>query len=610
MCGIMGYIGGEQASAILLDGLRRLAYRGYDSAGIAVVNGTEVQLRRAEGKLIHLEEQLAKAPVEGTVGIGHTRWATHGRPSETNAHPHRSGDIIVVHNGIIENHVELKTTLRAEGHQFESETDTEVVCHLVDSFVKRGKSTIDAIRATLLTLRGSYSLVILNAKEPSSLYVARRGSPLVVGKNGTGVFVASDIPAILPHTKQMLFLVDGDLGIVTRTSVSVTDTTGKNVERPVTSIPWSPVMAERGGYKHFMLKEIFEQPRVIEDALSGRIVSTRRRASLEELAFLCGGKGFPFREITILACGTSYHAGLVGKYLIEDMTGLRVTVELSSEFRYRKATIADQTLVIPISQSGETTDTLAAIDMVRERGLKTLSICNVVGSSITRATDATLYTHAGPEIGVASTKAFTTQLVTLLLAALDIGARVGKIDEDVVSRIIADIVLLPRQMKDLFGKAKHIQAIAEQMADANHALYIGRGIHYPIALEGALKLKEISYLHAEGFAAGELKHGPIALVDHGVPVVAIALRDAVYEKMCSNIEEVKARGAHVIALATEGDEEIKNLASDVIVIPETSWHVSSVLSSIPLQLLAYYVADHKGTDVDQPRNLAKSVTVE
>ena len=610
MCGIIGYIGHQQASHIIIEGLKRLEYRGYDSAGIAVINGSGVGIRRVEGKLAGLEVIVKEQPLKGEVGIGHTRWATHGRPTETNAHPHCFGDIVVVHNGIIENHNELKQFLMAEGHQFESETDTEVICHLVQHYLRETQDTFKALNKTLKTIRGSYALALINEKEKDRMYIAREGSPLVVGSTEGETFVASDIPAILPYTKKMIFLEDGDVGIVSSGGVKLFKGEGAEVKRKQQHIPWSPQMAERGGYKHFMLKEIYEQTHVFEDTLAGRVLVEKGIVRLDELDMLCGKEPFPFDEILIIACGTSLHAGMVGKYLIESLARVRVMVDLASEFRYRKSVINAKTLVIPITQSGETADTLAAAQMMKEAGAKVLPLCNVVGSTITRMADATLYTHAGPEIGVASTKAFTTQLTVLLLLALDIARRCDRIDHATLIGFIHELLQVPRQMKELLGKAPHIREIAEIYSSSKQAIFVGRGMQYPVALEGALKLKEISYLHAEGFAAGELKHGPIALIDNGVPVIAVALQDEVYEKMLSNIEEVKARGADVIALATEGDAIMAQSVRHVISIPKVNPCIAPLLTALPLQLFAYYVADHKGTDIDQPRNLAKSVTVE
>jgi len=610
MCGIIGYVGRREATPILLDGLKRLEYRGYDSAGIAIHNHRGIHIKRSEGKLCRLEALIKKDTPEGRVGIGHTRWATHGRPSETNAHPHRSGDIVVVHNGIIENHSELRKFLIKKGHEFSSETDTEVVCHLIRYHTDRGALMIEAIKLALGQIRGSYALVIMNAGEPDRLYIAKHGNPLVAGFGDKENFVASDIPALLPYTKKVLFIEDGEIGIITADKLDIFSADGSRVKREPQRVPWNPLMAEKGGFKHFMLKEIFEQPTAIEDTLAGRVESAKGRIVLDEVEGLFKGKRFPFDEIDIIACGTSWHAGLVGKYYIESLARIPVNVDLASEYRYRHPIVGRKTLVIPISQSGETADTLAAVHMVKELGAKVLSICNVVGSSIARVSDVALYTHAGPEIGVASTKAFTAQLAALLMLALYLGRRAGNIDNAFLRERIDEMVMIPRQMKTVLEKANCIRKIAEGNLTSPHVIYIARGVNYPVALEGALKLKEISYVHAEGFAAGELKHGPIALIDRGVPVVAIVPKDATYEKVLSNIEEVRARGANVIAISTNGDKQVAEKSSHMISLPRSSWFTTPIIASLPLQLLAYYVADHKGTDVDQPRNLAKSVTVE
>ena len=610
MCGIIGYVGKANATPILLDGLKRLEYRGYDSAGVAVSSKKGVVIKRTEGKLSKLEQLLSQQPMMGSSGVGHTRWATHGRPTETNAHPHRSGDIVIVHNGIIENYVELKKFLSEQGHSFSSETDSEVICHLIDHFYQGEGDTLRAIKLAVERLAGSYSVVIMNAREPDRLYVTKRGSPLVLGESEGERFVASDVPALLPYTKEMRFLEDGDCAVLSADGLKLYDGLGQVVDRPLNNIPWNHLMAERGGYKHFMQKEIFEQPNVIEDVLAGRIDRSAGRVVLDELSSLFDPAGPRFDRVVIVACGTSLHAGMVGKYLIESLSRVPVTVDCASEFRYREPLIDRRTLVVPVSQSGETADTLAALKLSRELGASIMAICNVVGSSITRAADATLYTHAGPEIGVASTKAFTAQLAVLYLFGLYLADRKGMLDAKVLASRVDELVSIPRLMKSVLDSAPSIRSIAERMSGASQVLYIGRGTNFPVALEGALKLKEISYVHAEGFAAGEMKHGPIALVDHGVPVVAVATRDATYEKVLSNIEEVMARGADVIALATEGDEAIRKKVKECIFLPKVSCYVTPMLSVLPLQLLAYYVADHKGTDVDQPRNLAKSVTVE
>lgn len=611
MCGIIGYVGERDATAVILDGLKRLEYRGYDSAGIAVIGDAGLDVQRTQGKLDQLERLVAANPMSGKIGIGHTRWATHGRPTEANAHPHRSGDVVVVHNGIIENYMELRAFLSGKEYVFTSETDTEVICHLIAYFQQSTKITmLEAIRQTIARLSGSYALVIMNARERDALYIVKRGSPLVVGGGRGEGLVASDIPALLPYTRDMMFLEDGDHGVLTAKGLDLYSEDMRKVQRKLEHIPWTPLMAERGGYKHFMLKEIFEQPQAVEDTMIGRIEQSKGEIVLEETESLFDGRRPLFKRINIVACGTSHHAGMVGKYIIEALTRIPTTVDFASEFRYREPLIDNDSLVLTISQSGETADTLAAQTLAMEMGAKILAICNVVASSIARHAGATLYTRAGPEIGVASTKAFTAQLIALYLFALNLAARIGKIGSSLLSERIAEMIRLPRLMKGMLSKSYEIRRVAEDISDATHVLFIARGANFPIALEGALKLKEISYVHAEGFAAGELKHGPIALVDHGVPVVAIAPRDATYEKLLSNIEEVRARGAKIIALATEGDEIIGGKAQAVIWLPKTSPYLTPILAAIPLQLLAYYVADHKGTDVDQPRNLAKSVTVE
>ncbi len=609
MCGIIGYVGDRQAKDVLLDGLKRLEYRGYDSAGIAVYN-SEVVIKRAQGKLAKLEAIVNQDPPEGKLGIGHTRWATHGRPSETNAHPHRAGNIIIVHNGIVENHVELKEFLEKNGHEFTSETDTEVACHLISHFTSKTKNTLEAIKQALQKIRGSYALVIMDVRDRKQIYLAKKASPLVIGLGQSENFVASDIPALLPYTKNMLFLEDGEIGILSKDSVQIFSEKGEPIAREPQKIPWNPLMAERGGYKHFMLKEIFEQPTAVENTLAGRISHTTDAILLDEIKPIFPNNEFPYNEITIIACGTSWHAGLVGKYYIEKFARVRVNIDLASEYRYRNPIVDEKTLVIPISQSGETADTLAAVKMVQEKGAKVLSICNVVGSSIARTAEANLYTHAGPEIGVASTKAFTAQLAVLLMFALYLGHHQKHLDDKIYQKYVEEMFSIPRKLKTVLDDNNHIKEIAEEIVSAPNVIFIARGASYPIALEGALKLKEISYMHAEGFPAGELKHGPIALVDNDIPVIATIPEDDTYEKTLSNIEEVRARGAKVISITTNGHGDLKDKSAHIISIPKASWFITPLLASIPLQLIAYYVADHKGTDVDQPRNLAKSVTVE
>lgn len=608
MCGIVGYIGNKNTTRILIDGLRRLEYRGYDSAGIAVRERGGLSIVRTVGKLSALVEKVRRNPPIGHLGIGHTRWATHGSPSEVNAHPHKAGPVVLVHNGIIENYQKLRHYLTKKGHTIKSETDTELICHLIQQRMYDGLSMAEAFQKSLSEIEGSYALAVMNENESDRLYVARNGSPLVIGLGKGENFVASDIPALLPYTHRVLFLEDGDSGILWRDRIELQDAAGNRVLRPQRVITWNQAMAEKGGYKHFMLKEIFEQPRVISDTLSGRLAENSRQIFLKDAQRLFGRNGsFPFNRIYLLACGTSYHAALAGKYYLEEMARLPVVVDQASEFRYRNPIVDRKSLVIGISQSGETADTLAALKLAKAEGAKLLSICNVVDSSIPRLSDVNLYTRAGPEIGVASTKAFTTQLVMLLLLALYLGKLRG-MPRSLLSEAIDALAKLPKQIDRVLKN--DFSHLAAKYALASNILYFGRGVNYPIALEGALKLKEISYIHAEGYSAGEMKHGPIALVDKGMPVVALVPQDRMYDKVMSNIEEVRARGADVIALATQGDKTIAAKCRDVVFIPKAPWYINPILMAVPLQLLAYQIADHKGTDVDQPRNLAKSVTVE
>ncbi|HPW45493.1 MAG TPA: glutamine--fructose-6-phosphate transaminase (isomerizing) [bacterium] len=611
MCGIMGYVGTEQATPILIDGLRRLEYRGYDSAGIAVLSSGEIKIVRAEGKLSNLERMVNECNLVGNTGIGHTRWATHGNPNEMNAHPHRSGDIVVVHNGIIENYLELRESLTASGHRFTSETDTEVICHLMDyNFKRNGGDSLSALRETLARLRGSYAMVIMNAQEPGVLYIAKTGSPMVLGESNGSRYVASDIPALLPYTKGVIFIEDGEHAVVSSREIKIYDSEGTRINREKQHIPWNPVMAEKGGFKHFMLKEIHDQRDMFQDIFAGRVSKERGVVELKEIDSLFDGSNPKFDRIAIVACGTSLHAAMVGRYIIESLTKIPVAIDYASEFRYRDPILDSRTLIVPISQSGETADTIAAEKLAKERGCTVMAICNVLGSSITRMADTTIYTYAGPEIGVASTKAFTAQLVALVLFALDVSRRTGSLGGAQIRSMVEEMLKLPRLVAEVLEQSNHIKDIAEMIAGAENVLFIGRNHNFPVALEGALKLKEISYVHSEGFAAGELKHGPIALIDSGVPVVAIIPKDESYEKMLSNIEEVKARGAFTIAVASEGDEAINFTVNEVVRIPAADEFMTPILASIPLQLIAYFAADHKGTDVDQPRNLAKSVTVE
>jgi len=609
MCGIVGYVGPKKVAGLLLDGLRRLEYRGYDSAGIAVISGGSVTIRRSKGKLAVLEEMISQESLDGSVGIGHTRWATHGKPSDENAHPHKAGSIVVVHNGIVENYLELKEMLIDEGHTFTSETDTEVISHLIWRFVKEDQSFRDAVLSALKMIKGSYALGILKEDEPGTLMAARYESPLILGLGKDEFFIASDIPAVINHTREIVILDDGEVVEYKDGTLTVMDLAGTPREKSVRHIDWSPVMAEKGGYKHFMLKEIFEQPQGIIDTMRGRISEDRGEIILPELN-LTKETIERIDKIVIVACGTSWHAGLVGKFMIEELARIPVEVELGSEFRYRNPIIGQKTLIIGITQSGETADTLAAMKEGREKGAVVVSICNVVESSATRASVGVVYTHAGPEIGVASTKAFTTQLTSLYLIALFLAQTLGRITPSDMKRRLADFVMLPGHVEKVLSENDAIRALARKYMHAKNFLYLGRGINYPIALEGALKLKEISYIHAEGYPAGEMKHGPIALIDEEMPVVVTVTKNKTYEKVLGNVEEVRARDGMVIAVATEGDEEIKKKARDVMYIPYMDPMVAPIVLAVPMQLLAYHVADLKGTDVDQPRNLAKSVTVE
>jgi glutamine---fructose-6-phosphate transaminase (isomerizing) len=614
MCGIIGYIGPRPPVPIIVEGLRRLEYRGYDSAGIAVVHDGTVDVRRSAGKLARLEDVLAKDPVDGKYGLGHTRWATHGRPTEENAHPHRdcTGRIVVVHNGIIENYLPLKRELEQQGHKFVTETDTEIVAHLVEREM-RGDGLAAAVRRALAQLRGLFALVLLSADDPETLVAARNGPPIVVGLGDGEYFVASDIPAILSHTRNVVFLNDGEMAVLTPRGVTFTDVEGRAREHPPTRVQWDPVMAERAGYKHFMLKEIFEQPRAISETLVGRLSPDRGVVTLDEL----GVDRATLRNVDrllILACGTSWHAGLVGKFMVEELARLPVEVDYGSEYRYRDPIVTDRTLAVVITQSGETADTLAAMREARRKGARSIAICNVVGSMATREADGTIYTHAGPEIGVASTKAFSCQLVALYLLALHLGQERGVLRPAQADEHFQALAHLPQLIEQALKTAGQIEDIASRFYTRRDFLYLGRGIHYPIALEGALKLKEISYIHAEGYPAGEMKHGPIALIDEQMPVVALAPHDQIFEKMLGNIQEAKARGGSVIALATEGSDDLDRLldpANDAVLrLPSAPAFAMPVVAVVPLQLLAYHIAVRRGCDVDQPRNLAKSVTVE
>ncbi len=618
MCGIVGYIGPKAVVPLVIDGLRRLEYRGYDSAGIAVVgqNG-KLELRRASGKLKNLEDLLAKSPIDGVYGLGHTRWATHGRPTEENAHPHRdcTGEIVVVHNGIIENYLELKHQLIEEGHKFQTETDTEIIAHLIEKYSKNVPLE-EAVLKTVKLLTGAYALVAMSTRDPNKIVAARLGPPVVIGLGQDEFFVASDIPAILSHTREAFFMGDGEIAILTLKGVRVVDFENRPVTPKVQHITWDPIMAEKGGFKHFMQKEIFEQPRSVRDTLLGRISQQTGKVFLDEVD-ITEEEFRNFREIKIVACGTSWHAELAGKFMIERLAQVPVEVDYGSEFRYRDPIIAASTLVIAISQSGETADTLAAQREARMKGAKILAICNVVGSMLTREANGTIYTHAGPEIGVASTKAFTGQLTALLLTALYLAQVRGKLTPGLAQTLMQELIRIPHKIESILQRDAGIEELARLFFRHTDFLYLGRGIHYPIALEGALKLKEISYIHAEGYPAGEMKHGPNALIDENLPVVVIATRDESdtasmtrYEKTVSNLQEVKARDGIVVAVVTEGDRLARGTANHAIEIPAAPELISPILEIIPLQLLAYHIAVRRGCDVDQPRNLAKSVTVE
>jgi glucosamine--fructose-6-phosphate aminotransferase (isomerizing) len=631
MCGIVGYVGKKQVVPVIIDGLKKLEYRGYDSAGIAVcgnaaVNGNgsgAIQLRRAEGKLRNLEEVIRVKPMEGTYGIGHTRWATHGRPTEENAHPHRdcTGKIVVVHNGIVENYLSLKKKLIEEGHKFSTETDTEVIAHLIEkAFYHHANghrpSLEEAVRKTVKQLTGVFALAVISEDEPNKIVAARNGPPAVIGMGKDEYFIASDIPAILHHTRDIFFLHDGDMAVITPSGVQLTDFDGKPVEREVQHVTWDPIMAEKGGFKHFMLKEIYEQPRAVRDTTLGRVSLDSGKVFLEEMD-VTEDELRNVEKINIAACGTSWHAALAGKFMIERLARIPVEVDYASEWRYRDPITGSKEITLLITQSGETADTIAAQREAKAKGSKTLAICNVVGAMIARESSGTVYTHAGPEIGVASTKAFTAQLTALFLLALYLGELRGETSTEEAKRYIAELLKLPAKLESILARDAECEALAKQYYRVQDFLFLGRGIHYPMALEGALKLKEISYIHAEGYPAGEMKHGPNALIDENLPVVMVATRDTNdpnsvlrYEKTMSNVKEVKARSGIVIAVATEGDEEIRESVDHVVYVPEAPELLLPILEVVPLQLLAYHIAVRRGCDVDQPRNLAKSVTVE
>lgn len=609
MCGIIGYVGNKKVVPVLIEGLKALEYRGYDSAGIAVVNKDQILRRRVQGKISVLEKSLKSSPLNGSFGVGHTRWATHGRPSEENAHPHQdcTNSLVVVHNGIIENYLPLKKKLKEEGHKFQTETDTEVIAHLIEKYYQ--KSLEEAVQQTLQEIKGAFAIAVISLREKDRIVVAKVGPPVVVGLGDGENFVASDINPLLKYTRKIVFLEDNEMAVVESKGVKFKDFEGKPIEKKVEHLSWSPLMIEKKGYKHFMLKEIFEQPQVMRDTCKGRISLDSGTVCLEEI----GLSSKVLKEITrvvIVACGTSYHAGLVGKYFIESLARIPVDIEYASEYRYRDYFLHNQDLVVFISQSGETADTLAALRSVKEKKSKTLAVCNVLNSSIARESDGLLTTHAGPEIGVAATKTFSAQMAALALFALYLAQAKAKINEKESFSFIEELQRIPHKMERILNEAKSLEKLASKFVSFSHFLYLGRWVNFPIALEGALKLKEISYIHAEAYPGGEMKHGPIALIDEKMPTMAIVPRDRVYDKMLSNISQIKTRVGYVLALAFEDDEEIQEKVDDVISIPSADPLLTPFLTTLPLQLFAYYIAAIRGADVDQPRNLAKSVTVE
>ncbi len=613
MCGIIGYIGSKPVVPVLIEGLRKMEYRGYDSAGVALVSPEGIALRRSAGKLINLENVIRNEPVDGLYGLGHTRWATHGRPTEENAHPHRdcTGRIVVVHNGIIENYLELKEELQGQGHVFKTETDTEIVAHLVEREMQ-GDGLENGMRRALKLMRGMFAIVLVSVEDPEKIVAVRNGPPIVIGLGDDEFFVASDIPAILAHTRDVVFLGDEEMAVITRSGVQFSDFTGRAVSKTTQRVLWDPIAAEKGGHKHFMLKEIYEQPTAARDTILGRVSLDTGKIFLADLN-ITDADIKAAEKVTIVACGTSWHAALVGKYLIEALAQVPVEVDYGSEYRYRNPIVAKRELTIVITQSGETADTLAALREARRKGAKTIAICNVVGSMATREADGTVYTHAGPEIGVASTKAFTSQLIALQLLALYLAQAREALSTDAIRRHIGELLKMPLIIEQAIKASALTEKVAERFHNRADFLYLARGINYPIALEGALKLKEISYIHAEGYPAGEMKHGPIALIDEQMPVVAIAPNDHVFEKMTGNVQEAKARGGSVIAITSEGDPRMAGVldANDMMLpMPETTPLLTPIVMTIPLQLLAYHIAVRRGCDVDQPRNLAKSVTVE
>ena len=611
MCGIVGYIGREEnASDVLIDGLRRLEYRGYDSAGVAIFDGDVIDVRRAEGKLNNLEGEIRTAPIEGRVGIGHTRWATHGKPSERNAHPQRAGSVVIVHNGIIENYRELRRQLEADGRTIESDTDTELIAHCIEQSIDQGNDLLAAVREACGRLTGAYALAALSERDPTTIVAAKNGgSPMILGLGEKQAFLASDIPAILPYTRNMAFIEDGEFAVLRESGIEIFSSTGAPSPREFKTVLWDPISAEKGGYDRFMQKEIFEQPRAITDTIGTRIDETELDIDLDGIA-LDPAWTNDLSRISLVACGTASYACMVGKYMIEHIAKIPCEVDLASEFRYRNPILNDRCIVLPVSQSGETADTLAALREGKRQGARVISITNTRDSTIARESDDVLYTHAGPEIGVASTKCFTAQVTALYLFAVKLAIVRGLLDRDERERLLRELTSLPRIVQETLALDEQIEELAHKYFKKSDFLFLGRGIMFPIALEGALKLKEISYIHAEGYAAGEMKHGPIALIDENMPVVVIANKGPLYDKLISNLEQVRARDGQVIAIATEGDTEIADKANDVIYVPDLGDFLTSIIVSIPMQLFAYHVAIRKGTDVDQPRNLAKSVTVE
>ena len=605
MCGIVGYVGSAQAYPILIDALKKLEYRGYDSAGVAIWSNGKLNIARKKGKVDELRE-ICSSGFEGKMGLAHTRWATHGTPSERNAHPHRAGDVVVVHNGIVENYMEIRERLRKDGHTFLSDTDTEVIPHLITNRLKKGAGFVEAVRLTLSEMTGSYALGIMREKE-QVMIAAKKESPLVLGIGDGEFFVASDVPALIGRTNRFIFLEDNDMAVIKDGALLLMDVDGKEVERKVHVINWTGAMAEKGGFKHFMLKEIFEQPRALSDTLIGRVKEEKGEVEFEELKLPALRR---IRRIWMIACGTSYHACLIGKHMFEANLRIPVEVDIASEFRYRDPVMGPDEMLILVSQSGETADTIAAMKEGKKRNVYTLSVCNVLGSTLARDADGVLFTHAGPEIGVASTKAFTTQISALYLLMLHMGKKLGLMDSDTVRSKIAEIKKMPHRVQTVLNAAGEIEELGRRYMGFKNFLYLGRGINFPVALEGALKLKEISYIHAEAYAAGEMKHGPIALIDENMPVVVVSPFDQTYKKTCSNIEEVVSRRGDIILLTDSDSHEMKAKANALVRVPSASYDLQPIATIVPLQLFAYHIANLLGTDVDQPRNLAKSVTVE